>query len=199
MEVDSKHCYIFNATSCVIFCIKMMICLLIINEKLASTAPLQLQAANNTGDNNNNNNNKNINSNSNNNKNNTKNNNKLSGDLLIFDHADFNNSKSSISRPNSNNTKEAIPLKTRTDKVPEEKCLYVHPHGCPHYIRNTMILYKRGGGWILLAIVVCGCFIQIYVHIDAYKRRRKNSTLTEEVNSLVHQKYDSRFLAIPSS
>ena len=170
MEVDStKYCYNFNATSCVGFCIKIMICLLIINRKLASAAPSQLQAANNTGDSYNNNNNNSI----------------------------KNNNSNSISRPNSN-IKEALQLKT-VDKDSEEKCFYAHPHGCPHYIRNTMILYKRGGGWILLAIVVCGCFIQIYVHIDAYKRRRKNSTLTEEVNSLVHQKYDSRFLAIPSS
>ena len=52
-------------------------------------------------------------------------------------------------------------------------CSSKHLQYCNNYIRNIIILYTKTGGWILLAIVLCGVFFQLLSSLMAMKQRKK--------------------------
>lgn len=61
------------------------------------------------------------------------------------------------------------------DKVTYGICSYKQLQYCHRYIKNILILYTRSGGWILLAITLCGIFFQILSHL--IPRRSRNVAL----------------------
>ena len=53
------------------------------------------------------------------------------------------------------------------------KCTYRNLQYCHSYIRNSFYFYTNSGGWILLAIVVCGLLLQSVSHLLASRTKKE--------------------------
>lgn len=65
----------------------------------------------------------------------------------------------------SNVTKKVVYIRHR--------CSYKHLRYCHRYIKSSFYLYTNSGGWILLAIVLCGIFFQALSHLMAIKKKKE--------------------------
>ena len=48
------------------------------------------------------------------------------------------------------------------------KCSIKNPDYCHGYVRNVIAMYTQTGGWIMLAVVLCGILLQIASHVVAF-------------------------------
>ena len=54
------------------------------------------------------------------------------------------------------------------------RCSYNHLEYCHPYIKNVFVLYTGSGGWLLLAVVVLCCSLQVYCMVKHKLDRRKH-------------------------